>query len=219
MEFDNYALKYEKILEKPARLTGSKPAYFANRKRDILRENFLDAKKILDFGCGSGFSLKFYRHAFDCATIYATDPSEICLAEAQNNIENILFVSEEAAILEGDFDLIVCSCVMHHVEIAQRVKVLRKIYAALRPGGSACFFEHNPRNPVTRLFVKFHPLDKNAKLLTANSLEQLAVHAGFTAPTYGFYMIFPEALKDLCFVEKYFQKFPVGAQYWMIAAK
>ncbi len=65
---------------------------------------------------------------------------------------------------DGYFDLVFVSCVMHHSDNEQHPGILKELARVCGEKSSLFIFEHNPRNPVTRLFVK------NASLMRTLSL-------------------------------------------------
>lgn len=109
-------------------------------------------KKVLEVGCGTGlFTEKFARSG---AQIIAVDISEelIHLAKKKNLPENrVRFMVRpfENCEVEGPFDAVIGSSILHHLEVQQ---ALTRIYALLKPGGIMSFAEPNMLNP--QIFVQ-----------------------------------------------------------------
>ena len=56
-------------------------------------------------------------------------------------------------------------CVLHHVPMSNRFKLVNEMVRVARPQGIVAIFEHNPLNPLTRHAVNSCELDKDAILL------------------------------------------------------
>ena len=67
--------------------------------------------------------------------------------------------------LDAKFDLVIASCVFHHIPPQDQQMAIRYCYSRLKQGGHFIIFEHNPVNPVTRHLVKNCPFDADAVLL------------------------------------------------------
>jgi 2-polyprenyl-3-methyl-5-hydroxy-6-metoxy-1,4-benzoquinol methylase len=101
----------------------------------------------LEIGCGSGVFTEIL--ARSGANILAVDISEDLLQIAfSRNLppEQVQFVAKrfEDCVLNGPFDAVVGSSVLHHLEIKP---ALEKIFELLKPGGRMCFTEPNMLNP------------------------------------------------------------------------
>ena len=59
---------------------------------------------------------------------------------------------------DAKFDLVIASCVFHHIPPQDRQMAIRYCYSRLKEGGHFIIFEHNPINPVTRHLVKNCPV-------------------------------------------------------------
>lgn len=101
----------------------------------------------LEIGCGTGlFTEKF---AESGATIVAVDISAELLERARSRqIESsrvrFLLKRFEDCDLEGPFDAVIGSSVIHHLELSL---ALEQIARLLKPGGWLCFAEPNMLNP------------------------------------------------------------------------
>ena len=100
-----------------------------------------DGERILDVGCGTGLlSLKFIREA-DCQ-VTAIDSSPDMQAIFKNKIE-ALSLSDRITCLPGDaasprfkdqtFDVVSSTVALHHIQ--DKLPMIRKIFAVLKPGG------------------------------------------------------------------------------------
>ena len=84
MNFDDYADSYCRDLQEQETIYGffaSNRDYFIKYKIDLLALNIdTQPKTILDFGCGIGLSLPYFKNNFPKANISATDISESSLS-------------------------------------------------------------------------------------------------------------------------------------------
>jgi 2-polyprenyl-3-methyl-5-hydroxy-6-metoxy-1,4-benzoquinol methylase len=109
-------------------------------------------KKALEIGCGTGlFTEKFARSG---ARIIAVDISEslVSLAARRHLPEHqVKFMVRrfEDCDVEGPFDAVIGSSILHHLDISQAVP---KIFSLLKPGGIMSFAEPNMLNP--QIFVQ-----------------------------------------------------------------
>jgi SAM-dependent methyltransferase len=67
---------------------------------------------------------------------------------------------------DSKFDLVIVSCVFHHIPPQDRQMAIRHCCSRLKEGGRFIIFEHNPINPVMRHLVKNCPFDVDAVLLS-----------------------------------------------------
>ena len=99
----------------------------------IARDLPLDKPRILDLGCGTGFTTKMLSQL---GTAEGIDLSPIAVAIARAEYPDVRFRSGdlfEIDLSETPLDLIVCQEVIPHVH--DQYGMLRKISAALKPGG------------------------------------------------------------------------------------
>lgn len=103
--------------------------------------------KVLEVGCGTGlFTEKFAAYG---ATILAVDISGELLAKARERKlppERVTFLERafEQCHLDGPFDAVIGSSVLHHLDLAA---ALAKLFRLLKPGGVFAFAEPNYLNP------------------------------------------------------------------------
>ncbi|MGA6977021.1 MAG: class I SAM-dependent methyltransferase [Pseudolabrys sp.] len=109
---------------------------------------------VLDFGCGIGRSMPYLREVFPKAEIVGCDPSAESLAIARRDNPTCRFMSMDELGSEAKFDLVIASCVFHHIPPQYRQMAIRYCYSRLKQGGHFIIFEHNPIIPVTRHLVK-----------------------------------------------------------------
>jgi 2-polyprenyl-3-methyl-5-hydroxy-6-metoxy-1,4-benzoquinol methylase len=114
--------------------------------------------RVLEIGCGTGLFTAIF--AATGARIVAVDISPELLTKARLKnlpVEQVTFVEKrfEDCELDGPFDAIVGSSILHHLDIDQSIK---RIKALLKPGGRIGFAEPNMLNPQVYLERKFQYL-------------------------------------------------------------
>ena len=116
------------------------------------------ASRVVEIGCGTGlFTERFARSG---AQIIAVDLSPDLLALArQRDLPNVQFLEKsfEDCGVEGPFDAVIGSSVLHHLDLERSWP---KIIDLLAPGGRISFAEPNMLNPqiyCERHFRRFFP--------------------------------------------------------------
>src|SRR4029077_32222 len=110
----------------------------------------------------------------------------------------------------GQFELVYCNGVFHHVEPAQRPAALGYVHRSLAAGGYFALWENNPWNPGTRLVMQRIPFDRDAKPLSARHARELFIRAGFDVLRPDFLFLFPRALSALRPLEARLVRVPAG---------
>lgn len=141
-----------------------------------LSNHFLDAfskgKKVLDIGCGSGRDLavlqKFGYNAF------GVDPTSEFVELAQEIHPQLKNRIMQGALpdlnvpFDGDFDGVLCSAVLMHIELSHLSDAAKAIKACLKLGGRLLFSV-----PSKRLDVVSENRDQNGRLFIPNQAERL----------------------------------------------
>jgi ubiquinone/menaquinone biosynthesis C-methylase UbiE len=77
-EFDEFARKYEKTMERACAVSGESPDFCAVERMQWCRRrlhHWLPADTALDFGCGTGGSTRYFFDTLGCQKVIAVDPS------------------------------------------------------------------------------------------------------------------------------------------------
>jgi SAM-dependent methyltransferase len=119
---------------------------------------------------------------------------------------------------DSKFDLVIASCVFHHIPPESRQMAIRYCYSRLRKGGHFIIFEHNPINPVTRRLVKNCPFDADAVLLSMRETIARMRNEHLIVDESSYCLFFPQPLAALRPLEKYLGWLPVGGQYFVCAS-
>jgi 2-polyprenyl-6-hydroxyphenyl methylase/3-demethylubiquinone-9 3-methyltransferase len=125
---------------------------------DALR-SWIDARSILEIGCGDGLVTEELRRAFPGAEITGIDVRQRIGTLFRGDRTGITFLSGDLASFarrnRSRFDLAVISDVLHHVEPQARPDLLRSAAAALRGGGGLALKEWERRLNLPHLFAWF----------------------------------------------------------------
>ena len=224
-EFDSYAGAYDDALTKGIAVSGEDKAYFAeNRLRWLarsLRELGIKPRRALDFGCGTGSATPFFFEHLHIHSLLALDVSEKSLevARATYTSPNVQFNLCQRHQPAADIDLAFCNGVFHHLSREDRPGALRQIFDSLCPGGLFAFCENNPLNPGTRYVMSRIPFDRDAIVVPASEARRIVSAAGFEVLRLDFLFVFPAVLKWFRRFEPALSRFPLGAQYQLLARK
>jgi SAM-dependent methyltransferase len=147
VDFDQYARQYEDILAAQTNFFDGDSGYFARYKIELAQQLTGSVSSVLDFGCGIGRSMPYLREVFPNAEIVGCDPSAESLAIARRENPSCRFASMDELGTDAKFDLVIASCVFHHIPPQDRQMAIRYCYSRLKDGGHFIIFEHNPINP------------------------------------------------------------------------
>ena len=227
-EFDKFADEYEAMHRESIRASGEGPEFFARYKiKDMAeiwgrRHGGARARRVLDFGGGTGASAPHLAALFPGAEITLADVSERSLELAMERhvprVAPLLFDGARLPLADQSFDCGLAACVFHHIAEAEHVALLAEIRRVLRPGGLFFIFEHNPWNPLTRRAVDACPFDENAVLISGPEMRRRMRAAGFQRVDLAWRIFFPGALRWLRPVEAGMTWLPLGAQYRLTAS-
>lgn len=220
VDFDDYAARYEGLLQEQLAFFSADRGYFSEYKAACLRDEIHGpVRRILDFGCGIGLSLPYVRKYFPEASVSATDISSGSLEHVRQNQPGVEVIADADLALQR-FDLILVAGVVHHVPPAERTEMFKRLARLLSDGGEVFVFEHNPYNPVTRHLVSTCPFDADAQMLSRRRLMALMLGTTELVPQdSGYCLFFPERLQALRALEKALRWLPLGGQYFVRATK
>ena len=218
-DFDEFADGYESSLTSALGMFGGENSYFTTRKVEIIAQIAVNQNhfRILDYGCGIGLLTGILREQFPEAEIWGSDISATSMKIAKMNNPTMVEANDDELPL-GHFDYVVLSNVLHHVSSGSRNNLLVKISKTLNEKGKLIIFEHNKLNPVTRKIVDRCEFDVGVELLSKSSCTRMFDDSGnFEVIDSGYFLVFPPILKKLRHLESFFNKLPVGAQFWLLA--
>jgi len=166
---DQSTLKYysdnaAQVAERYESVVSNLSAHFA--------DSFSKGGKVLDIGCGSGRDLGvLYKLGFDC---YGVDPTPEFVTIAQLKHPELVGRIELGQLPDlkipfgGDFDGVLCSAVLMHIDIAQLPATAAAIKSCLKQGGRLLYSV-----PSKRLDVVASNRDANGRLFIPDQASRL----------------------------------------------
>ncbi len=130
-----------------------------------------------------------------------------------------LIVGNTLPYASESFDLVVVSCVAHHVVPESHSKLFREAARVLASPGRLYVFEHNPRNPVTRWVVSHTPIDRHARLVPPVQVSAELRAAGLGEVRARYLMFLPPRWRAVCGVEDWLSWCSWGGQYVVCGTK
>lgn len=224
--FDEYAKDYRTIHNENIQISGESSEYFAEFKIKWLQKNIKETHfTFLDFGCGDGTLADWFVKYFPNAQYFGIDISDESIKIAQlKNLKNTEFHTFDGIKIpfpDQYFNYSIAACVFHHIDHSLHPQVLDEIKRVLKPNGSFFLWEHNPLNPITRKVVSECIFDKDCVLLKPSYSETIVRSAKFNNYKSDFVIFMPRKsiFKPFLFMENWFKKIPIGAQYILTAIK
>jgi SAM-dependent methyltransferase len=223
--FDLYADDYDTALARGISLTGEKKDYFAQRRiewlRDCLKLFPARVTKLMDFGCGTASTSPLFFDVLGIEYLVGTDrsPKSLEIAKRRHGSECTHFSLFDEYQPCGQFDLVFCNGVFHHILPLDRAATIDYVLRSLRPGGFFAFWENNPWNPGTRYVMSRIPFDRDAIPLSSPEARHLLLRGGFEILRTDFLFIFPRILHWCRWIEPLCSRLPLGAQYQVLCRK
>ena len=216
--------EYDALLRQGIRLSGEDRAFFVRgRVADLVAHlpPTFRPHRVLDFGCGLGDTSGCLADAFPQAEIVGVDSSEQAVAWAREHHggARVSFAVARTLADHGPFDLCYLSGVLHHVEPKSRAAVVRALRDVLTPQGLLALFENNPWNVGARMVMRRIPFDRDAVPLSPRETRRLVEGVGLHPLSVRFLFYFPRPLAVLRPLEHWLARVPLGAQYWVLAAR
>ncbi|HUQ71463.1 MAG TPA: methyltransferase domain-containing protein [Planctomycetaceae bacterium] len=224
--FDEYADDYEAACHRGLVLSGESRDYFATQRvlhtaRWVREMGVVTVPSVLDFGCGVGHSIPHFREQYPEAEILGLDVSTASVAQATRLYggPQVRFAAVDAEQQPMKQTLAYCNGVFHHIAPEKRLQQVQRIRDLLQPGGLFAFWENNPWNPGTRWVMSRIPFDHDAITLTPPEARRLLAAGGLEVLGTRYHFYFPRLLAWLRSLERYAVRWPLGAQYCVLARK
>jgi len=223
-QFNRYAEDYDSALSRGISVSGEDKNYFAQGRAAwlgrCLRSRGVELGAVLDFGCGTG-SATPYLLELGARRVKGVDVSERSLevARREHGAEHVRFETLADYQPAGEMDLVFCNGVFHHIPLEQRAGALEVIDRSLRPGGYFALWENHPWNPGTRWVMSRIPFDRDAIVVSPPEARRLVSSVGLEVVRTDFLFIFPRVLKWLRGLEPALSRWPLGAQYQVLARR
>jgi SAM-dependent methyltransferase len=225
-DFDVWKDTYRDEVQKVVAFSGQDADYFAELKAravlDLARRRVGDPASLtaVDVGCGIGATDRHLVGRF--GKVIGVDVVEGVLERAEVEVPQGEFRHYDGDVLpvaDASVDVVFAICVVHHVPPERWGGFAAEMARVLRPGGIAAIFEHNPLNPVTRRVVANCVFDEDATLLRRHTAAALLRDAGLRAPEHRYIAFLPFGGTKVAPIESALRWLPLGAQYFVAAAR
>lgn len=224
-DFDRFAARYDEVLNSALRISGEELGYFAQRRIEwlgqLLAELEFTASHVLDYGCGTGTSVPLFFKLLKAQFVTGLDVSAESLAIAArlhgSSCTEFKLVGDD--FQPAGIDLAFCNGVFHHIPTTERFGAVCRVYERLRAGGLFAFWENNPWSLGARYCMWVNPVDSDAQMVSPAEARVLLQEAGFTILKTNYLFIFPRLLANLRWLEPKLCRWPLGAQYIVLAQK
>ena len=225
-DFDEIGGSYESLVDESIAFGHQEHAFYTRRKARALvdvatRHLGTPAQlKVLDVGCGVGLTERQLAGAF--GELHGVDHANDALVEAARLNPGVEFRHATGDALpyeDAVFDVAFAICVLHHVEVPDRVRVVRDVARVVRPGGLVVVFEHNPRNPLTRVAVSRCEFDEGVKLLGRRAVTRSLRAADLTVVERRYFLFFPFERRWTIPAERALRAVPLGAQHYAVGRR
>lgn len=224
-QFDAYAEDYDTNLARGLSVTGEDKNYFAQGRltwlADCLQQPQEQVRSVMDYGCGTGSASPFFFDLIGVEYVLGTDtsPKSLEVARQTYGSDRTQFLLFDQYQPSEQIDLAFCNGVFHHIPPHERAVAIDYVYRALRPGGLFAFWENNPWNPGTRYVMSRVAFDRDAITLAPPEARRLLRAGGFEILRTDFLFIFPRVLSWFRYLEPFFSRLPLGAQYQVLCRK
>jgi ubiquinone/menaquinone biosynthesis C-methylase UbiE len=107
----------------------------------VAQAELTDGLRVLEIGCGTGNVTVRAKRAAPGADVIATDPDPLALARAQRKARGLTGVrfehayAQELPFADGEFDRVLSSMMLHHLDDDVKAAAAVEMYRVLRPGG------------------------------------------------------------------------------------
>jgi SAM-dependent methyltransferase len=225
-DFDRYGSSYADEVERAIAFAGTDAAFFTELKAADLvalasrRFQAPGNVRALDFGCGTGALDALIAPKLGAVTGIDVSNGLLEVAAAENpGVEYRHYDGGVIPYPDASFDLAFASCVLHHIDPADRARAASELARVLRPGGVVAIYEHNPLNPLTRVAVSRCEFDEGVELLRPSETTGLLGRAGLAPVESRYIVFFPWRGRGFRVAERGLARLPLGAQYVVAAAK
>lgn len=210
-KFDAYVQSYEHLHDASISASGEESTYFHEYKIDCIKRLGIDDRHdVFDYGCGIGNLVE--RLVSRCHSVSGYDPSSESLDLCHERAPGAMLYPDISSVPSSAYDVVLLSCVLHHVVPDLRRNVMNDVMRILKPGGRVVIFEHNPWNPVTLHAVGQCEFDDDAILLSSLELRALLRGNSFEKIRTDYIVFFPKFLSALRPIEPMLSWCPLGAQ-------
>jgi ubiquinone/menaquinone biosynthesis C-methylase UbiE len=107
----------------------------------IAQAELADGQRVLEIGCGTGNLTTRVKRAYPAVDVTGSDPDPRALDRAQRKgrgLNGIRFeqgYAERLPYADGEFDRVLSSMMLHHVDDDAKTAAAEEVFRVLRPGG------------------------------------------------------------------------------------
>jgi ubiquinone/menaquinone biosynthesis C-methylase UbiE len=177
-------------------LRAATPMQVALRHRAIELARLGPGARVAEVGCGTGALLAALARAVGPAgRVLGVEPLEPFVEAARARLRReglddvaTAVVGDDAALEARGLDACFCQTVLIHVPVDRRAAFLRRVVAAVRPGGRVVTIDQDgdtwtidhPQRELTRRIVRYNSDQRYGDGWTGRSLHRLLAEAGCT---------------------------------------
>ncbi len=106
--------------------------------RLIAQAELADGMRVLEIGCGTGNVLARARRTHPNVELIGSDPDPAALERARHKLPGTrldVAYAQELPYPDGEFDRVLSSAMLHHLDTATKPLALAEVFRVLRPGG------------------------------------------------------------------------------------
>lgn len=184
-----------------------------------IRKNRLNTKKILDVGCGTG---ELETNLANRLEMIGVDLAAAMLSVAKEKRRDCEFLRascDKLPFRDGTFTMVLVVNVLHHLKPRDRKPFFSEISKMLAPGGYVIVFEHNPKNPFTRIVVRSCRIDRGILFLNTKEVTSLAKTSKIDKVDIEYLTFFPPILSFMESLERRMQRLPLGGEFMFLGRK
>jgi ubiquinone/menaquinone biosynthesis C-methylase UbiE len=107
----------------------------------VAQTELADGQRVLEIGCGTGNVTTRAKRAAPGADVVGTDPDPLALARAQRKARGMTGIrferayAQELPFADGEFDRVLSSMMLHHLDDDVKAAAAAEIHRVLRPSG------------------------------------------------------------------------------------
>src|SRR6478672_6307678 len=108
----------------------------------VAQADLADGLRVLEIGCGTGNVTTRIKRAAPGADVVGSDPDLLALARAQRKARGLTDIrfehayAQELPFADGEFDRVLSSMMLHHLDDATKASTAAEAFRVLRPGGT-----------------------------------------------------------------------------------